>query len=72
MLFVTNTNPLLQSGGPSWTVLLGRRDSRIANQSGANTALPNPRQNITTLKAVFEAVGLNTTTDLVALSGNWV
>ncbi|XP_034687270.1 peroxidase A2-like [Vitis riparia] len=57
------------SGGPSWTVLLGRRDGRIANQSGANTALPNPRQNITTLKTVFEAVGLNTTTDLVALSG---
>ncbi|KAJ9697834.1 hypothetical protein PVL29_007113 [Vitis rotundifolia] len=57
------------SEGPSWTVLLGRRDGIIANQSGANTALPNPRQNITQLKAVFEAVGLNTTTDLVALSG---
>ncbi|KAJ0088729.1 hypothetical protein Patl1_32940 [Pistacia atlantica] len=29
-------------GGPSWSVLLGRRDSLTANQSGANTSIPSP------------------------------
>ncbi|KAK6925720.1 hem peroxidase [Dillenia turbinata] len=56
------------AGGPSWAVLLGRRDSLIANKSGANTALPGPTQNLTVLKSKFSDVGLDTT-DLVALSG---
>lgn len=69
MMCVTNAISLIQSGGPSWTVDLGRRDSRIANKSGANSGLPGPRQNITVLKSLFAAVGLDTSTDLVALSG---
>nr|DAD42189.1 TPA_asm: hypothetical protein HUJ06_000419 [Nelumbo nucifera] len=57
------------SGGPSWDVLLGRRDSRTANRQGANDSLPSPFESldrITTTK--FSNVGLDTT-DLVALSG---
>ncbi|TQE01228.1 hypothetical protein C1H46_013135 [Malus baccata] len=55
------------SGGPSWTVLLGRRDSLTANRTAANAAIPAPTLTLDGLKANFLAVGLNTT-DLVALS----
>ncbi|XVF75928.1 hypothetical protein PTKIN_Ptkin13bG0226300 [Pterospermum kingtungense] len=55
-------------GGPSWTVLLGRRDSLTANQSGANTSIPAPVETLSNITAKFNAVGLNTN-DLVALSG---
>ncbi|XP_038700865.1 peroxidase A2-like [Tripterygium wilfordii] len=57
------------AGGPSWTVLLGRRDSTTANRALANTALPGPTQPVDVLKQRFSDVGLNTTVDLVALSG---
>ncbi|EPS59898.1 peroxidase 15, partial [Genlisea aurea] len=56
------------AGGPTWNVLLGRRDSRTANQSAANTSLPAPFEPVANITAKFAAVGLNIT-DLVALSG---
>ncbi|KAK2363517.1 Peroxidase 53 [Trifolium repens] len=56
------------SGGPSWNVLLGRRDGLIANQSGANASIPAPTESLANITAKFAAVGLNTS-DLVALSG---
>lgn len=59
----------MQSGGPSWSVLLGRRDSLTANQGGANTSIPSPFEGLTNITSKFSAVGLDTT-DLVALSGN--
>lgn len=55
-------------GGPSWRVLYGRRDSRIANKTGADSGLASPFETLDQLKAKFAAVGLGTT-DLVALSG---
>ncbi|XP_061954849.1 peroxidase A2-like [Populus nigra] len=57
-----------QSGGPSWSVLLGRRDSLTANQAGANTSIPSPFEGLNNITTKFSAVGLNTN-DLVALSG---
>ncbi|KAG5252909.1 peroxidase [Salix suchowensis] len=48
-----------QSGGPSWSALLGRRDSLTANQAGANS-LPSPFEGLTSITAKFTAVGLNT------------
>ncbi|KAF5471312.1 hypothetical protein F2P56_011755 [Juglans regia] len=56
------------AGGPSWTVLLGRRDGTTANRTGADISLPSAIDTLDTLKSVFLAVGLNTT-DLVSLSG---
>ncbi|EXC30846.1 Peroxidase 53 [Morus notabilis] len=56
------------SGGPSWDVPLGRRDSLTANRAKANTALPSPSEGLANIMAKFSAVGLDTT-DLVALSG---
>ncbi|CAL0302500.1 unnamed protein product [Lupinus luteus] len=58
----------VNAGGPSWNVLVGRRDSLIANQSGANSSIPSPTESLANITAKFSAVGLNTT-DLVALSG---
>ncbi|RWW88275.1 hypothetical protein BHE74_00002851, partial [Ensete ventricosum] len=55
------------SGGPSWSVLLGRRDGLVANQTGAG-GLPSPFDSIDTIIDKFAAVGLNTT-DVVSLSG---
>ncbi|KAF3340151.1 peroxidase 59-like protein [Carex littledalei] len=59
---------VLFSGGPSWRVVLGRRDGLVANQSGANSGLPGPTNSINTIISKFNNVGLNTT-DVVALSG---
>ncbi|KAI4300676.1 hypothetical protein L6164_034025 [Bauhinia variegata] len=55
--------------GPTWNVLLGRRDGLTANQSGANAAIPAPTDSLANITAKFAAVGLNIT-DLVALSGS--
>lgn len=59
---------ILQSGGPTWKVLLGRRDGPVANQAGANN-LPSPFEGLNVITAKFVAVGLNIT-DVVSLSGN--
>ncbi|XP_020215743.1 peroxidase A2 [Cajanus cajan] len=56
------------SGGPSWNVLLGRRDGLTANQAGANSSIPSPFESLSNVTSKFSAVGLDTT-DLVALSG---
>ncbi|KAJ7948453.1 Peroxidase [Quillaja saponaria] len=55
-------------GGPSWTVPLGRRDSRTASQSAANSQIPGPSSNLATLTAMFSAKGLNAR-ELTILSG---
>lgn len=56
------------SGGPSWTPLLGRRDSTTANATLPNTALPGPTDPLSTIITKFGNVGLSVT-DVVALSG---
>ncbi|KAM6575150.1 hypothetical protein CsatA_023477 [Cannabis sativa] len=55
------------SGGPGWFPLLGRRDSLIANKSGADE-LPAPFETLDALKNKFSQRNLDST-DLVALSG---
>ncbi|XP_062213801.1 peroxidase N-like [Phragmites australis] len=56
------------SGGPDYDVLLGRRDGLVANQSGADSNLPQPIDRINEIIKKFKDVGLNTT-DVVVLSG---
>ncbi|KAJ4978612.1 hypothetical protein NE237_009392 [Protea cynaroides] len=68
ILAIAAQESVVLAGGPSWTVLLGRRDSTTTNLTGANTDIPAPSENLTTLIAKFSAVGLDTT-DLVSLSG---
>ncbi|KAH9610566.1 hypothetical protein KSS87_015283 [Heliosperma pusillum] len=55
-------------GGPAWLVNLGRRDARTASQSAANTNLPPPNADLTTLISMFAAKNL-TPRDMTALSG---
>lgn len=61
-------NCLSQTGGPYYEVLLGRRDSIIANYTAANTVLPSPTFNVSALSTKFAAVGLSEV-DMVTLSG---
>ncbi|KAH6556766.1 hypothetical protein KP509_1Z157100 [Ceratopteris richardii] len=57
------------AGGPSWTVLLGRRDATSpATVSEVNSAIPSPNSNMTFIISQFAAVGLNVQ-DTVVLSG---
>ncbi|XP_057955611.1 peroxidase N-like [Malania oleifera] len=68
ILAIAARDSVLLSGGPTWKVLLGRRDGMAANQSGANTGLPSPLEALDVITAKFVAVGLNLT-DVVSLSG---
>ncbi|KAI5073441.1 hypothetical protein GOP47_0011454 [Adiantum capillus-veneris] len=54
--------------GPSWPVLLGRRDSQTASLSSANSNIPSPTSTLSQLTAKFQAQGLSAR-DMVALSG---
>ncbi len=58
----------VQLGGPSWRVLLGRRDSTTASLALANSDLPPPSFDVANLTAAFAAKGLSQA-DMVALSG---
>ncbi|KAF8054137.1 hypothetical protein N665_1345s0010, partial [Sinapis alba] len=71
VLTIASQISVLLSGGPWWPVPLGRRDSLQAFFDLANTALPSPFFTLPELKASFVAVGLNLSSDLVALSGKF-
>ncbi|XP_028807666.1 peroxidase P7 [Neltuma alba] len=55
-------------GGPSWAVPLGRRDARTASQSKANSEIPGPSSELSTLISMFAAKGLNAR-EMTVLSG---
>ncbi|KAK6924415.1 hem peroxidase, partial [Dillenia turbinata] len=57
------------TGGPTWEVPLGRRDSREASLSGSNNNIPAPNSTFQTLLTKFKLQGLDIV-DLVALSGS--
>lgn len=59
---------VVQAGGPSWNVELGRRDGISANAAAVGTNLPGPGSSAGQIIAQFGAQGLDTT-DVVALSG---
>ncbi|CAF1700516.1 BnaCnng48990D [Brassica napus] len=69
ILTIASQVSVVLSGGPSWSVPLGRRDGLQAFFDGANTLLPSPFFTLDELKASFAFAGLNRTSDLVALSG---
>lgn len=56
------------TGGPSWEVPLGRRDSLGASLSGSNNNIPAPNNTLPTIITKFKLKGLDIV-DLVALSG---
>jgi hypothetical protein len=59
---------MLQAGGPTWQVPLGRRDSTTAN-AARTSDIPSPFETFENLSLKFSNKELDST-DLVALSGN--
>ncbi|KAJ0956682.1 putative peroxidase [Helianthus annuus] len=69
ILAISALESVLALGGPKWTVKLGRRDSKTASFSAANSGvIPPPTSTLSNLINRFQAVGLSTR-DMVALSG---
>ncbi|MCL7021572.1 hypothetical protein MKW94_014332 [Papaver nudicaule] len=68
ILAVAARDSVVQLGGQTWKVELGRRDSTTASRTAANNALPAPFMDLKALKDNFLNAGLDET-DLVALSG---
>nr|APO14266.1 peroxidase 4 [Luffa aegyptiaca] len=68
ILAIASNAAVVLAGGRGWEVQLGRRDSRVANRSGAASNLPSPFEPLQNLTVKFANVGLDST-DLVALSG---
>ncbi|XP_028777110.1 peroxidase 10-like [Neltuma alba] len=59
---------VLQAGGPSWPVGLGRRDSVSASMVAANQQIPTPFESLQNITAKFTSKGLDLK-DVVVLSG---
>ncbi|XWS28244.1 hypothetical protein CRYUN_Cryun25bG0050000 [Craigia yunnanensis] len=68
ILAIAARDSVVLSGGPTWKVLLGRRDGLISNATQANAALPSPFEALDAIIQKFVNVGLNIT-DVVSLSG---
>ncbi|KAK4276208.1 hypothetical protein QN277_019179 [Acacia crassicarpa] len=68
ILAITARDSVTILGGPTWNVKLGRRDSKTASLSAANTGIPAPTSSLSQLISRFSALGLSSK-DLVALSG---
>lgn len=69
ILAIAARDSVVLTGGPSWTPLLGRRDSYTTSQNAANQAIPAPTDSLSTIISKFQAVGLSAD-DVVILSGS--
>ncbi|GLJ13165.1 hypothetical protein SUGI_0206650 [Cryptomeria japonica] len=68
ILAIAARDSVVELGGPTWSVLVGRRDSTTANFSGANSNLPSPTFSLTELISAFGDQTLSVK-DMIALSG---
>ncbi|KAH9314538.1 hypothetical protein KI387_023165, partial [Taxus chinensis] len=68
ILAIAARDSVVELGGPTWTVQLGRRDSKTASLSGANSNIPAPTSNLSALISSFSNQGLSTK-DMIVLSG---
>ncbi|PPR98949.1 hypothetical protein GOBAR_AA21725 [Gossypium barbadense] len=59
------------AGGPSWPVMLGRRDGVTASQQAANEQLPSPFEPLENITAKFTSKGLDLK-DVVVLSAHTI
>ncbi|KMT09475.1 hypothetical protein BVRB_6g129470 [Beta vulgaris subsp. vulgaris] len=69
ILAITARDATVLTGGPSWVVPLGRRDTLDASLSGSNYNIPAPNNTFQTILTKFKLKGLDLV-DLVALSGS--
>ncbi|GLJ14582.1 hypothetical protein SUGI_0236140 [Cryptomeria japonica] len=68
ILAIAARDSVVELGGPTWGVQLGRRDSRTASLSGANSQIPAFTSSLSALISSFSNKGLSTK-DMIALSG---
>lgn len=68
IIAVAARDSVVAAGGPSWNVVLGRRDSTTASQAAANNNIPGPQSSLNQLLSLFSSKGF-TARELVALSG---
>jgi len=68
ILSIAARDSVVLSGGPSWDVVLGRKDSRTASFDAANKEIPSPLSDVKTLTSSFQSKGLSLE-DMVSLSG---
>ncbi|XP_077221149.1 peroxidase P7-like [Tasmannia lanceolata] len=68
ILAIAARDCLVEFGGPSYSVLVGRRDARTANRDGANSDLINPNENLDSIIQKFSNKGFSAR-EMVALSG---
>jgi len=68
ILAIAARDSVVLSGGPSWDVVLGRKDSRTANFDAANKEIPSPLSDVQRLNSSFQSKGLSLE-DMVSLSG---
>nr|KYP48400.1 Peroxidase 52 [Cajanus cajan] len=68
ILAVAARDSVVALGGPTWEVLLGRRDSTTASRKAADANIPAPTFNLSQLIRNFKKHGLDEK-DLVVLSG---
>lgn len=61
---------MLQAGGPSYAVELGRLDGLSSTAASVNGKLPQPTNNLNQLNTLFASHGLSQT-DMIALSGTY-
>ncbi|GKV29782.1 hypothetical protein SLEP1_g38681 [Rubroshorea leprosula] len=69
ILAVAARDSIVALGGPSWTVLLGRRDSTTASQSAVNSNIPSPLRDLTTQLYMFTNKGF-TVNETITLLGS--
>ncbi|XP_059669814.1 cationic peroxidase 1-like [Cornus florida] len=69
ILAVAARDSVVALNGPSWNVLLGRRDSTTASASAANSNIPAPTLSLSGLISAFSGKGF-TANEMVALSGS--
>ncbi|KAH9304146.1 hypothetical protein KI387_008550 [Taxus chinensis] len=68
ILAIAARDSVMLTGGPIWSVRLGRRDNVIANKADVVDYLPAPDFNVSLIISKFKVVGL-TEKDMVTLSG---
>lgn len=68
ILAIAARDSVVLSGGPSWEVPMGRKDSLTASKAAANSSIPGPNSDVAALVSSFQNVGL-TLEDMVTLSG---
>ncbi|XP_072969534.1 peroxidase 40 isoform X2 [Typha angustifolia] len=60
ILAIVARDSVVLSGGPTWQVEVGRKDSRSASRQAANNNIPAPTSDVATLIQKFQNLGLST------------